>query len=139
LLVFSRDNLPIRTRIAHFSLLVSESGAHSDTDCSFLPIGVRIKGLIGHELLILAFSCPNQGFIRTRITHFCLFLSESGVHSDTNYSFLPFRVRIRRSFGHVLLIFAFSCPNQGLIRTRFAHFCLFVSESGAHSDTDCSF
>jgi hypothetical protein len=116
----------IRTRIAHFSLFMSESGAHSDTDCSFLPFGVRIKGSFGHELLIFAFWCPNQGLIRTRIAHFCLWVSESRAHSDTDCSFLPLGVRIKGSFGHGLLIFAFWCPNQGLIRTRIAHFCLWV-------------
>jgi hypothetical protein len=129
----------IRTRVALVHLLVSESGVHSDTDCSFSPFGVRIRGSFGHGLLFLDFSCPNQGFIRTRIALFHLFVSESRVHSDTDCSFSPFRVRIKGSFGHGLLFFTFSCPSQGFIRTRVALVHLLVSESGVHSDTDCSF
>jgi hypothetical protein len=129
----------IRTRLEISSLLVSESVAHSDTDSSFKPYGVRIRGSFGHELLILALCCPNQGLIRTRIAYFSLFVSESGSHSDTDSSFKPYGVRIRVSFGHELLILALCCPNQGLNRTRIAYFSLFVSESGSHSDTDSSF
>jgi hypothetical protein len=94
-----------------------------------------MRGSFGHGLLFLPFSCQNQGFIRTRIALFNLFVSESGAHSDTDCSFLPFgvrirgsldtdyslypfRVRVRGSFGHELLFFSFSCPNQGLELVR---------------------
>jgi hypothetical protein len=97
-------NQGVRTRFALFSLLLSESEAHSDTDCSF-----------------------------------SLLVSESGAHSDKVCSFYHFDVRIKGTFGQGLLFLVFSCPNQGLIRTRFALFSLFVSESRAHSDKVCSF
>jgi hypothetical protein len=140
ILAFSCPNQGlIRTRIAYFSLFVSESGSHSDTDSSFKPYGVRIRGSFGHELLILALCCPNQGLIRTRIVYFSLFVSESGSHSDTNSSFKPYGVRIRVSFGHELLILALWCPNQYLIRTRIAPLSLLVSELVSHSDTNYSF
>jgi hypothetical protein len=110
--------------------------------CQFGRAGVLsaiMKLGFGHDWNFLAYWCPNQWLIRTRIAYFSLFVSESGSHSDTDSSFKPYGVRIRVSFGHELLILALCCPNQGLIRTRIAYFRLIVSESGSHSDTDSSF
>jgi hypothetical protein len=118
-----------------FSFFLSESGAYSDTVGAFLPFSVRNKGSFGHDWSFPAFSCPNKGLIRTRLVLSCLFLSESRAHSDTIGPFLPFPVRIKGSFGHSWCFLAFSCPNQGLIRTQLMLSCLFLSESRAHSDT----
>jgi hypothetical protein len=125
----------IRTTFWVFHLFLSESGANSDNFLDFPPIPVRIRASFGQLFEFSTYSCPNQGLIRTPFWVFHLFLSESGAHSDNFLGFPPIPVRIRASFGHLFGFFSYSCPNQGLIRTPFWVFHLFLSESGLNSDT----
>jgi hypothetical protein len=129
----------IRTPFWVSHLFLSESGANSDTFLGFPPIPVRIRASFGHLFEFSTYSCPNQGLIRTPFWVFHLFLSESGPHSDTFLGFPPIPVRIRAPFGHLFGFFSYSCPNQGLIRTPFWVFHLFLSESGLNSDTFLGF
>jgi hypothetical protein len=77
----------IRTALVYSSVIVSESGPHSDSFDLFKGNRVRIRASFGQLLSIQGGSCPNQGLIRTAFVHFRGIVSESGHHSD---SFSPF-------------------------------------------------
>jgi hypothetical protein len=110
----------IRTDLAGFLSFLSEYGAHSDRSCLNFAFSVRIRGLFGQILLSYCLFCPNTRLIRTDLAWLLPFLSEYEAYSDRSCLVFAFSVRIRGSFGQILLSYCLFCPNTRLIRTNLA-------------------
>ncbi len=125
----------IRTLLSFYHLFLSDSTLHSDSVPLLSPVLVRINSSFGLGSPTITYSCPIQLFIRTLLSFYHLFLSESPLHSDSALLLSPVPVRITTPFGLCSPSITCSCPNHHSIRTLLSFYHLFLSDSTLHSDS----